>query len=84
MSRLVKIYKSPRKQDMYLYVDYAEALTRVPQSLLDRFGEPKEALSIELNPERSLARANADQVLAQIESAGYYLQLPPGDPADLS
>lgn len=84
MNRLVRIYKSPRKQDMYLYVDYAEALTRVPQALLDRFGEPKEALSLELTPQRSLARANAEQVLDQIESAGYYLQLPPGDTADLS
>ncbi len=80
MSRLVKIYKSPRKQDMYLYVDYTEALTRVPQALLDRFGEPQETLSLELTAQRSLARANAEQVLEQIESTGYYLQLPPGEP----
>ena len=81
MSRLVKIYKSPRKPDMYLYVDYVEALSRVPQALLDRFGEPKEALSLELTPQRSLARANAQQVLDQIESTGYYLQMPPGNPS---
>ena len=84
MNRLVRIYKSPRKQDMYLYVDYTQGLTRVPQALLDRFGEPKEALSLELTPQRSLARANAEQVLNQIESAGYYLQLPPGERTDLS
>ncbi len=79
MSRLVRVYKSPRKQDMYLYVDFAEALTRVPQSLLDRFGVPVEALTLELTNERKLARADADRVLEEIESTGYYLQMPPID-----
>ena len=62
---------------MYLYVDYAENLARVPAPLLERFGEPVPVLSLKLTPERKLARAQAPVVLAQIEAAGYYLQMPP-------
>jgi uncharacterized protein YcgL (UPF0745 family) len=77
MSRQVKIYRSPRQQDMYLYVDSSEDLERVPQALLKRFGAPIEAMSLELTAERRLARADAGAVLRNIEEAGYYLQMPP-------
>ena len=77
MSRLVRVYRSSKRPDMYLYVDYAENLARVPEALLARFGKPVPALSLKLTPERRLARADAAAVLAQIESAGFYLQLPP-------
>jgi hypothetical protein len=77
MSRLVKIYRSPRQPDMYLYVDSAEDLQRVPDKLLERFGTPVETMSLELAAERKLARADAGAVLRSIDEAGYYLQLPP-------
>ena len=75
--RLVKVYKSPRQLDLYLYVDFAEDLARVPEALLKRFGEPELALSMKLNSDRKLARAQSVEVLAQIASQGYFLQLPP-------
>lgn len=75
--RHVRIYRSSRKQEMYLYVDAREDLARVPQALLGRFGKPVEALSLLLTSDRSLARADAAQVLADIEAQGFYLQLPP-------
>jgi len=77
MSRLVKVYRSSRRQEMYLFVDAAEDLARVPEALLARFGQPILALSLELSPERALARSDTPTVLAQIEVAGFYLQMPP-------
>jgi uncharacterized protein len=62
---------------MYLYVDAAEDLERVPEALLQRFGQPVEAIVLMLTVERRLARADAAAVLASIREAGYYLQLPP-------
>jgi uncharacterized protein YcgL (UPF0745 family) len=79
MSRMVKIYRSPVRLSLYLYVDSKDELRRVPETLLKRFGKPIEAMSLELTPVRKLARADADAVLKNIEEAGYYLQLPPGD-----
>lgn len=77
--RLVKVYRSRRKVDLYLYVDFAEDLERVPDALLDQFGQPELALSLTLTTERKLARAEARVVLAAIEDAGYFLQMPPPD-----
>jgi len=77
--RLIKIYKTRRKLDMYLYVDYSEDLTRVPQALLDQFGNPELALSLQLGAEKPLARADAGEVLVAIAEQGFYLQMPPTD-----
>ena len=78
-ARLVKVYKTRRRLDMYLYVDHREDLDRVPEGLLERFGRPELALTLSLDPGRRLARANAVDVLSQIDASGYYLQMPPAD-----
>ena len=75
--RRVKVYKTRRKIDMYLYVDDREDLARVPDALLARFGRPELALSLTLSPDRPLARADARDVLCAIRDSGYYLQMPP-------
>ena len=33
MKRICSIYKSPRKNEMYLYVERSEALKKVPEAL---------------------------------------------------
>ncbi|MEJ2531547.1 MAG: YcgL domain-containing protein [Halioglobus sp.] len=77
MKRLCQIYRSPRRQEMYLYVDKARGLDDVPEMLLQKFGEPQPVMTLLLGPERRLARADTAQVLAQIEMQGFYLQMPP-------
>jgi len=78
-ARDVRVYRSTRKLDMYLYVDAAEDLERVPEALLQHFGKPVEAMVLQLTPARRLVRADAATVLASIRDAGYYLQVPPPD-----
>jgi len=77
VKRLIQIYKSPRKDEMYLFVDRADELKRVPETLLAQFGTPQSVMVIAMTETRKLARADAAEVLAQIEEAGYYLQMPP-------
>jgi len=79
MTRLVRIYKGARKPDAYLYVDFSDELARVPEALLNQLGDMVEVMSLKLNADRRLARADAGEVLEQIESNGFYLQLPPPD-----
>lgn len=78
-TRLVKVYKTRRKADLYLYVDFREDLARVPETLLAQFGQPELALSLTLTRDRSLARVDAARVLSAIDEAGYFLQMPPAD-----
>ncbi len=75
--QLCKIYRSSKKEGMYLYVDRMEDLTRIPDVLLQRFGKPELAMTIALSPERKLVRADVVKVLAAIAEQGFYLQMPP-------
>ncbi len=77
MKRLCQIYRSPRREEMYLYVDKACGLGDVPEALLQQFGEPEPVMTLLISPQRRLARADSTEVLAQIEKQGFYLQMPP-------
>ncbi|AQA18735.1 hypothetical protein BST95_11305 [Halioglobus japonicus] len=77
MKRLCEIFKSTRKEEMYLYVDKAKGLEDVPEVLLKQFGEPQSVMTIILTPERKLARVDVAEVLEKIDSDGFFLQMPP-------
>ena len=77
MKRLVEIFRSPREDGLYLYVDRQEGLQRVPEALLARFGKPESAMVLMLEPSRKLARASASAVLDNFQEQGFYLQMPP-------
>ena len=73
----IKVFKSLKKLDTYLYVDKLQNFEELPSGLRDSFGQYELVLEMELSPERKLARADTNQVLADIASKGFYLQLPP-------
>lgn len=77
MKRICSIYRSPRKNEMYLYVLKADALARVPQTLLEVFGAPVHAMDLLLTPGRRLAREDIDKVLENLDTQGFHLQMPP-------
>lgn len=77
MTLIVSIYRSPKKEGTYLYVEKATGLERVPEALLKQFGKPELAMTLALTAERKLARADAAKVMAAVADQGYFLQLPP-------
>ena len=83
MSLLCQVFRSSRREEMYLYVEMSRGLADVPDELLARFGEPSPVMLLELTPERTLARADAAEVLERIAQEGYYLQMPP-TPSELA
>ena len=74
--RLVSVFRSPRRDGMYLYVDRKEGMTRVPEALRELFGAPQHAMDLLLTAERPLARADAAEVLTQLRDQGFFLQMP--------
>ena len=74
---LCVVYKSLKQFDYYLYVDKDEQLRRVPDGLKQLLGGLQQVLELELGSGRKLAQADVQEVLQQIESRGYYLQMPP-------
>ncbi|MFA7553644.1 MAG: YcgL domain-containing protein [Spongiibacteraceae bacterium] len=77
MKVICSVFRSPKQEGMYLYVDKKEALSRVPEALLKQFGKPQQAMTLLLHPERTLALVDVANVLAELEQKGYYLQMPP-------
>ncbi|ALM54574.1 hypothetical protein AR456_07110 [Halomonas huangheensis] len=74
---LCEIFKSSRKEEMYLYVDKLKGLEEVPEALLERFGKPVSAMTMILTADKALARTTGADVMKAIEEKGFYLQMPP-------
>ncbi len=71
------IFKSLKKDEMYLYVREEEYEPLVPAALLAAMGRLEKVMEIDLHPERPLAREDVNQVIDQLLEQGYYLQMPP-------
>ena len=70
------VYRSAKKEYLYLFVPADEGMARVPDELLAQFGVPEKALSFTLTQERDLAKEDPMQVLQNLLQQGYHLQLP--------
>ena len=77
------VYKGDKKEDSYLYLNYEFDAEQVPSefpaAILRMMGELSLVIEFDLQPDRALPQADAPKVLADLESQGYYLQLPKKD-----
>lgn len=76
-AKLCAIYRSKKKEGMYLYVSKRDEFDRVPESLLQMFGKPEFSMFFNLTGGKSLLRAKNEDVMQLLEEQGYYLQMPP-------
>jgi uncharacterized protein YcgL (UPF0745 family) len=74
---IVRIYRSPKKAETYLYTPKKQLVEELPEALLAVFGTPELVMDILLTPEKKLARVDAVKVLDALEKQGFYLQMPP-------
>ena len=72
---LCHIYRSNLKLDTYLYLIDKDDFSVVPQELLRVFGEPEFSFSFDLTEERELAREDTAEVIENLSTQGYHLQL---------
>lgn len=71
------IYRSSKKEGMYLYVREKDAFDDVPEALMKRMGKCELAMELELSADRPLAREDVETVMANLEQRGFHLQMPP-------
>lgn len=74
---LVRVYRSGKRDDMFLYVTKVDGLKKVPVELLAMFGTPVHVMDIPLRPGRDLARVSGERLREELSSQGFYLQMPP-------
>lgn len=77
------IYKSSRKEEMYLYLADENGLDEIPEALKQSFGETVFVMELELSAQRQLARADIEAVIQSLKEEGFYLQMPPKLDPDL-
>ena len=71
------IYRSPQRDQTYLYVEKKDDFSRVPAELLRGFGKPQLAMVLPLERTKKLANSDIEKVKLALREQGYYLQLPP-------
>ena len=74
---LCAVYKSLKKEQTYLYVERRDDFSAVPEALLSSFGPPQLVTIINLAARQHLALADLTKVKNQLQSQGFYLQIPP-------
>ncbi len=74
---LCVIYRSPKRDQTYLYVEKKDDFSRVPEELMKSFGVPQFAMMLSLDERKKLASADIEKVKQALKDEGYYLQFPP-------
>ncbi|TPH12571.1 YcgL domain-containing protein [Litorilituus lipolyticus] len=74
---LCAIYKSPKKQQTYLFIKKRDDFSSVPEALMTTFGTPTLVTIVNLATKDKLGMADIDKVRSNLEEQGFYLQLPP-------
>jgi uncharacterized protein YcgL (UPF0745 family) len=77
MKLITSIYRSKRKEGMYLYVEKSVGVDNLPEALLRQFGTPEHAMVLVLTPDKKLAYADVKKVIKAVQEQGFYLQMPP-------
>jgi hypothetical protein len=71
------IYKSLKKDQLYLYLNQKDDFSNVPETLLANFGKLEFVMELELTPERKLAKEDANKIMDSLAAKGFFVQLPP-------
>lgn len=76
MRNFISIYKSVKKEGMYLYVSKEKGLTKIPDALLGLFGAPILVTHMLVSEEKKFAKFTAEDLLSTLDEKGFYLQMP--------
>ncbi|WP_299870966.1 YcgL domain-containing protein [uncultured Cocleimonas sp.] len=71
------VYRSNKKQGMYLYLVERDNFEDVPESLMKLLGEVVFSFEFDLSKDRKLVKAESEEVLRILKENGYFLQMPP-------
>ena len=74
---LCAVYKSPKKDETYLFIKQRDNFSDVPDALMQTFGTPALVTVINLATRDLLAMADINKVKESLNEQGFYLQLPP-------
>ena len=71
------VYRSQKRDDTYVYLRERDAFGLLPANIATTLGELQFVLSVELTPDRKLAREDATVVRTNLAARGFHIQFPP-------
>ena len=74
---LCAVYKTRKKEGMFLYIKTKEDFSQVPEILMKQFGHPELVMFLPLDKREQLGRVDKKRLIDALNEQGYYLQIPP-------
>lgn len=74
---MVSTFKSPKKQELFLFIPKEPGLDGLADELLVMFGEPEHVIDFDLTPDKKMPRSNAAEIYEALQTKGYHIQMPP-------
>ncbi len=71
------VYRCARQGDMYLYLRDQLKPEDLPEALCKMTGALTQVMTLSLDAQRKLARVDVSDVMRELQSKGFYLQMPP-------
>lgn len=71
------IYKSLKKQELYLYLDKADNFSILPDNVRENLGRLEFVMELNLSSDRKLARVDVTKVIDSLANNGFFIQMPP-------
>lgn len=69
------VYKSLKKDESYLFIPTTTPLSDLPEELLNVLGQTEKVMTLNLSPEKKMARGTAAAIMKSIEEQGFHLQM---------
>ena len=70
------VYKSLKKDETYIFIEKSASISDLPADLTNVLGKTEEVMSLNLTPEKKMARGSAAEIMLSIEKQGFHLQMP--------
>ena len=71
------VYKSLKKEELYLYLEKQDDFSAIPVPLFNSLGRLEFVMDLNLTPERKLAREDVNKILTSLQEKGFFVQMPP-------
>lgn len=70
------VYKSLKKDETYVFIATSTPLSDLPDELMKVLGQTEMVMTLNLTPEKKMARGTAAEIMQSINEQGFHLQMP--------
>lgn len=70
------VYKSLKKDETYIFIPTTTPLSDLPDELMKVMGQTEMVMTLNLTPEKKMARGTGAEVMDSINKQGFHIQMP--------